>query len=277
MKTNFFYTLFITTIIITSCQKEEFTEKSINNRSSYNSSSRLADGTDFDTFGLLHNQILDEVAIRGNIVNLSRKDRFNLAVGIIIEAGIEEDSLPTWPTMNKTLGFVSSLKPKNAANKLIDVTSLTELERGIITDLYEFFEVVKNSDTLISIAYFSNQINIIESNIYNTLTVEYDVATNEVNNAGHLLVVCSIARYSYSYWINVALDENHPWHVRLDNGNSANLRCGFFCKIKAAIKYVLDDIGAGLSGSRNVPIVGALHPANAESTAYNAALGSVSG
>ncbi|HLU84347.1 MAG TPA: hypothetical protein VKZ45_02645 [Vicingaceae bacterium] len=289
MKKYYLLSIAISTItLFNSCEKEKLKElntvKTHVSNEVYNSSlSRLVERNDFEKFGLLHNSIIIEMGNNPNLPNLTRRERFELASSIILNKGLVNNQTITWGEMNHFMGLINGLNATNSVDKIIQNSSFTENERIALERIMGLLFDLKNAQFIPTPDEFSSSVYLIENEILEQYEVEYDATTNIVNNAGKLLVATSIARHSYNLWYDVAINENNPWHFRVVNGrndnngnNGNNQRCGFFCKIKNAIDFVIDDIRGALEGPRPDPTDG-LGGVNANATATNAAMYSVVG
>lgn len=70
-----------------------------------------------------------------------------------------------------------------------------------------------------TIAQFTAEIEALENDIISNHTVVYDPVSKTGNHAAVELGACSIAKNSYSYWMDVAINTLHAWHDLVVNQN----------------------------------------------------------
>ncbi len=255
-----------------SCAKEEMIDSISSQNDNVNENSsfqRISDGSIFNQFGVKHNFILDEMGARADISKTSKKERYDLCVEIIMEQNnVIPEEILSYGALNSAVGFGKGLNIQSGAKKIINRTYFTENEEHIIQDFLILMSEIENGETPLSIEEVNNKIGLIENNILNTLGANFDETTNKVDKGGHLMVACAVAKYSYAYWYNVAINVNHPWHSILVSGN--NQRCGFFCKIWKGIKQFGADLWAVLTEPK-------LDPTSPINSGINAGMAALNG
>lgn len=240
------------------------------NSNESSSTLRLSERNIFNQFGVAHNFILDEMGARVDVGQTSKKERYDLCVEIIMEQNnIIPEQILSYGELNAAVGFGKGLNTQSGAKKIIKRTYFTEDEEHIIQDFLILMSEIENASSPLSVEEVNGKITLIENRILNTIGANLDETTSMVDKGGHLMVACAVAKYSYSYWYNVATDVNHPWHSILASGDTQ--RCGFFCKIWNGIKQFGADLWAVLTEPKIDPTSPINSDINAGMASFNAA------
>lgn len=208
---------------------------------------------EFADYGLHHNLYLDYLATMPNFNTTSRESLLNHSSAY--SGPIFSGRSVQWEDHEENMNFVYTLieEPESLIDNLlstefIDSTEIelaTMLHSVLLGSLDETFESYQNVNQFVS------SVNTLENYIRSNYSVVYDSQNKTGNSAARFLAACSIAKSSYSYWLEAATSTSHPWHIRFNtrktyefNGqfnNTVSSR-SFFGKIARAIKVAASDV-----------------------------------
>ena len=173
----------------------------------------------YDYCGQIHNEILDYII--EETTNPSCNDIFTLT----------KEYLLNNYNMNST---VSLSEVGNGFDIITEIVTYSLLEKASFSQMFSS-EVVSNTfDSIASYAYtmistnklfspveYAGQLVVIENRIYED-RLNSGISADSVTDYDIALAALAIARYSYSYWYEVAADPDNPWNNASDNLKSHN-------------------------------------------------------
>jgi hypothetical protein len=253
-KTSTLLTLLI--LIVFSCNTDENTSQRISQENT------LKSLYDFDNYGISHNLAMDHIATMPNFNNASLQDIFYFA-DTYTDAYFNNPSCncDDWQTQQTHMAMLEGMinDMNNASNVLVNMNFIDPEDQPLTDMLFAIFDnaaSIENS-TYKSVAEFTAEIEAFENFVIANYPVIYDPTARTGNYAANVLGACSIAKNSYSYWVNVALDNSHPWNYRLTqmnfnrNGNITGTRQkGIFGDIFRGIGTAFVDVGGFLVGGK---------------------------
>ncbi len=204
--------LFFTICLFLACEKEI----KIKDQSSL---SVRADG--FEQLGMSHNMRLTAVAGMPNFQSASLREMFNYGRSSIPQQFItsSDTSLSAWSqhllAMQKSYYLVEN--GQSASTYLIANNYITSNIGPLVDSLAYILDNAANfeSQTYKSAVQFTSEIEQLENFIYKNYTCNYDQNTQIGNDVALVLGACSIAKYSYSYWMDAINNASHPWFNRM--------------------------------------------------------------
>ncbi|QHI36534.1 hypothetical protein IMCC3317_18970 [Kordia antarctica] len=227
-------------LIIFSCNLEENTSETTSQETNLKSIS------DFDGYGISHNLAMDHIATMPNFNTASLQDIFYFG-DTYSDAYFDNSTCncTDWQTHETELTMLEGMYDdlNNASNVLVNMNYIKPEDAPLTDMLFTIFDnaiSIENS-TYKSVAEFTAEIEAFENFIIANYPVIYDQTAGTGNYAANMLGACSIAKNSYSYWINATLDSSHPWNYRLLHMNSNNNRQGN--KIGMLQKNLFEDFG----------------------------------
>lgn len=96
-----------------------------------------------------------------------------------------------------------------------------------------------------SIDDFESRVNVLIGHILATEDYQYNHSTRKGNDVAKLLGALVLAKYTYSYWVTAALDQDNEWNQLLTSGLGGIYRvsaCDFCKKVWRAIKVAATDV-----------------------------------
>ena len=252
MKTTkvLFVAMLLSLAFMWSCQKEGAMTPDASGSSAKDTedsfSSKNPSVSEYEIFGIAHNEMMDYVAANADLSTYSAYQRYMIGKNFVY-SGLENEHESTWSEMESIQTLSDSLLDNynDAENILVDANAFSEdfvaPAAAIYSLLGSMLESADNS-IIVSPDQFSSMIQTIEDNILQNYEVEYDSDTKLGNEGAKLLGACTIARYSYMYWYNVAIDESNPWGNTFTDGNGERLK-NIWNAIKHAIKVAAADVG----------------------------------
>ncbi|MBC8755792.1 hypothetical protein H2O64_14035 [Kordia sp. YSTF-M3] len=244
-------------LIIFSCNTDENTSQRItpeNNLKTY---------SDFTGYGLAHNLAMDHIATMPNFNNASLQDIFYFA-DTYSDSYFNNPSCncDDWQTQQTHMTMIEGMLDdmNNASNTLVNMGFIDPEDIPLTDMLLTILDnaVSPENSTYKSVAEFTAEIEAFENFVINNYTVIHDLTTKTGNYAANILGACSIAKNSYSYWINATLDSSHPWNYRLIHMSYYNrgtnrigpIQKGFFGDLWRGIKRGGADVFGFLVGGK---------------------------
>ncbi len=243
-------------LIIFSCNTDENTSQRISQETN------LKSLYDFDNYGISHNLAMDHIATMPNFNNASLQDIFYFA-DTYSDSYFNNPSCncDDWQTqqihMTMLEGMLNDLN--NASNVLVNMNIIKPEDQPLTDMLFTIFDnaVSIENSTYKSVTEFTTEIEAFENFVIANYSILYDPTTRTGNYAANILGACSIAKNSYSYWVNATLNAAHPWNYRLTqvnlnrNGNITGMRQkGLFGDIVRGIGRAFVDVGGFLVGGK---------------------------
>ena len=222
-------TIIASTCIFFACSKEEE-----NNAKDGNKEKCMVqnEANPYDFVGKLHNEGLDYIFSKHGTIDLSDEQIHSSLVDFSNERFenfemISPDEFFEEISDNKSLAFKGLTTDYNPS--LFD----DELLNSIINEYYQTLRKVLDQDEAISPESFSKMIIDLENKILGT--GKYTIPTSleyEANDYDAVLVSLAIARYSFSYWYEIAFNDDNPFNkMFLDFCvNNTNKDCPAFWK-----------------------------------------------
>ncbi len=243
---------------ITSCSKEQTTDFTTQEYSSRKSVGVSNEKNPYDYCGRIHNEILDYII--SNNPHPTNLDIFNLSKEYL-QKHYDYSCNITFETVNNDYNATTDF----IINAFLDNTSFDSIFNSKI--------VAEALDTLVA---YSNSI--IESNTlpspvnYADYLIEQEkqilkkrqeagVSSNEVSEYDIALGTLAIARYSYSYWYNVANNPNHLWNhakTKTKKQDGDDPKPGFWKRLWDGFCDVVIDVAEVVVQVAATPIVDAI-------------------
>ncbi len=206
-------TIIASTCIFFACSKEE-NETVKNERNEKCMVQNEANPYDF--VGKLHNEGLDYIFSKHGNIDLSDEQIHSSLVDFSNERFvnfemISPDDFFEEISDNKSLAFKGLTTDYNSS--LFD----DELLNSIINEYYQTLRKILNQEEAISPESFSKMIidlenKILETDKYTIPASQEDEDEYETNDYDAVLVSLAIARYSFSYWYEIAFNEDNPFN-----------------------------------------------------------------
>jgi hypothetical protein len=194
-------------VALSSCSKDNIESNPATETTLYNSKTC---NSDYDKYGIRHNQYLNEISDYANLDNLNSFEIFQISTEIIYQ----EEQAPTWNEFSAQLSYLDLLSPNSSANETVNLLLndevITEDELPFINDLAKLIDITENQEY--TSFQFSEKLNVIENKIISHCDIQHCSESERGNYASKLLAAISIARHSYDYWYTAVNDETHPWH-----------------------------------------------------------------
>lgn len=116
-----------------------------------------------------------------------------------------------------------------------------------LDSLEQIFEeaIDQNNEAFMQISTFENRIDVLIEYIMEHEELVYDSDTKIGNSVAKLVGTLVIAKYSYAYWVNAALDPDNEWHELLAPGVGGIYRvsaCDFCRRAWRAIRVAAADV-----------------------------------
>jgi hypothetical protein len=261
MKTTSTLAIFLL-VLLFSCNVEE------NDTGKITSENNLKSLFDFDNYGTSHNLAMDYIATMPNFNNATLQDIYNFA-DTYTDAYFTNQSCncDDWQTQEMHMNMIETIleDTNNGSNILLNMNvinpqnvPLTDILLNILDNAASY-----ENNTYKSVSDFTSEIEQFENFVINNYVIDYDAANKTGNYAATILAACSIAKNSYSYWINATLDTSHPWNYRLKymstyNGGKSkttNLQKNIFGDIWRGIKRAGADVIGFLVGGKCGPVM----------------------
>lgn len=259
-KTSILLTLCM--LVLFSCVKDESTSETIDQENIVKSSNI------FNGYGISHNLAMDHIATMSNFNSASLEEIFHFA-DTYTDAYLDNScQCNDWQTHEMEMTMIEGMQEdmNNASSILVNMDIIAS-EDVPLTDM--LFTILDNaisyeSNSYKSIEEFTAEIESLENFIMSNYIVLYDPIEKTGNYAANMLGACSIAKNSYSYWINAILDSSHPWNYRLtqlntsnrNNTNSGMIQKDLLGDIWHGIKTVGADAIGFLVGGKCGPVLG---------------------
>ncbi|WP_298514389.1 hypothetical protein [uncultured Kordia sp.] len=215
---------------------------------------------DFDNYGISHNLAMDHIATMPNFNNATLEDIFYFA-DTYTDAYLNNScQCNDWQTHEMQMTMLEQMNEDmtTTSNILLSMNVITPQDVPLTDMLFTIFEnaISYENNSYKSIEQFTAEIEAFENFVMTNNAIVYDPNTKTGNYAANILGACSIAKSSYSYWVNATLDNSHPWNYRLTQLNAANrngnktgvIQKGLFGDIWRGIKRAGADAGGFLVG-----------------------------
>lgn len=201
-------------ITLFACQKKTEADKEISNPSLHlisitpavSHSQLVKGGINFNTFGISHNAYLNYVRGNSDFYGLTDQQRFEYGKsysGFTLSSDLENE---TWADFSLKLSTITTI-----VDTLFTISNMSDylLADSITTPLVASFydglsNVYKNSvvsGEMISPASFSSSVFALLS-LVDTNAIILDNTTGKCNDHAAIMMIASIAVYSYDYWYN---------------------------------------------------------------------------
>lgn len=228
-----------------SCKKQLVEDQNLTNKtqSSQNQMPTMfVAGFDFDLVGKAHNNYVDYVRSNPNYPNMSAKEVYDYGTGYN-DPIFGSQTHPPYSQALEDLNYTIGLSDNLIVNQVDPTSQLLQdslINQTMVPYLNELASIyIDAADTISHVPYspqqFTQMIGVLEQNIVNNLTIEYDANTQIGNEGAILLSMCSIAKYSYEYWYNDATSNN----------TASPMAFGFLKKIWNGIKVGAADAWGG--------------------------------
>jgi len=166
---------------------------------------------------------LDKVGKSGNVLEMTREDRYNKACEITGGECLSWEEF--MPTADRIYTICS--KDVNASNVISEITGLTDKEDLLLLDRLDsvidnLLVKVENGEE-VTPALYGEEMDKFVSYVYANYEVKIDEENDSSNFAGAVVAMCYVSKYSFSYWYESIFNETHPWYgflVSLDDNNN---------------------------------------------------------
>lgn len=225
--------------IIISCNKEKITKSELDIPNS--TSSLQSSFNELNYVGENHNALLDYVKDNLDLSQASKYDRY-------LEAKEFTQTMANWTEFQNQSATALNLSSQTGwGAQAVDQGYFPEELAPYLDSLEQIFEdaIDQNNDTFMEILTFENRINSLIDYIIEHEEYVYDSDTKTGNSVAKLVGALVLAKYSYAYWLNAALDEDNEWHDLLAPGVGGIYRvsaCNFCKKAWRAIKVAGADV-----------------------------------
>ncbi|HXS37726.1 MAG TPA: hypothetical protein VN721_13565 [Flavipsychrobacter sp.] len=215
----------------------------------------IVNGFNFDQFGISHNNYLDYVQQDPNFQTATSQQLFNYG------ATYNDTYFGSWASSGETYSYLQGAVTYSTG-LVTDIINGQNVSPQLITDSLADSISAPYWDTLASIFHdaldtpdhgfytpeeFIQKIQNLENQITSNLTVSIDPATMTGNDGAELLGACSIAKYSYSYWYNIATNPNPP------TTGWSSPQCSFIRNVWHAITVAATDTWAFVGDGNAYP------------------------
>lgn len=235
--------LFISSIII-SCEKDSEMINSNLTKSEKNNRNLVSDKSEsdpFEVYGTSHNNFLDFVALEENFDALSHEEIYIVGQQFSDE-NFTYDVSQSWSGFASSVEFTQNLITYGAgiSDTLIMHSLISSSEAVLVDSLVNIFESAVNhgTQTVISTSEFINRIESLEDFIDENYTIVYDESSRNGNFPAMILSMCSVAKSSYAYWMEVAINSNHAWYNRFENSLSGGMLTDIYSDGKKSYNVV---------------------------------------
>lgn len=201
-------------LLIFSCNFEEDISEKIPQETS------LKSLNGFEGYGVSHNLAMDHIATMPNFNSASLEDIFYFT-DTYTDSYMSNSSCQCndWQTHEIQMTMIEGMQEdmNNASNILVSMNMITPQDVPLTDMLFTILDNAASyeNSTYKSVEEFITEIEVFENFVMNNYTIVHDLTSKTGNYAANILGACSIAKNSYSYWINATLDSSHPWNYRL--------------------------------------------------------------
>ena len=205
-------------LMVVSCNRnDEYLVPSDRNNDDKHHSLIILD--EFEKYGISHNLYLDYTAGMSNFNTASRESIMSYSNGYS-DAHFTCQAV-LWEEHDAGMNYVYELieNPESLTNSLLTNNFIDSSEIIFVNMLHAILlgSIDEDNQVYQSLTSFRNSIATLENYIRNNYNIVYDDQSKSGNSAARFLAACSIAKYSYAYWISAATDTSHPWYTRLNN------------------------------------------------------------
>ncbi len=209
-------TVVLSIIVLFSCSKND--EISSNQDQTYEKPT-MQNPTPIYQYGVSHNLRMDFIANNPNFLNLTLEEIFNYGKNYSDEyftCSSETDYVSH--VERRELCFYLIENPSNTGNALYNLELIPVTIIGLVDSLSVILDNAMDYETGVykTSNEFTQEVENFESHIINHYDVVYDDIQKTGNEYAFLLCAASIAKNSYSYWMDAATNSNHLWSKRLD-------------------------------------------------------------
>ncbi|MDY0144283.1 MAG: hypothetical protein RBR97_20560 [Bacteroidales bacterium] len=209
----------ITTFFI-SCENEDSLINTPSTTQIEKSSSYHAYESFFIEIGQYHNSVLDYVAKNGDVSVLTREERFNLATKFTKSGN-------KWSEMEK-LGdeLLYIVENESSIVSILETPPFSKSALAYIDELNTCFDNAIYSARMgspLKPSDFNKSIDIIINKIYENEKVIVDTTQCFYNEFAMVVAGCYLAKATFEYWYNSAIDTNGLWYGYLDLYASSKL------------------------------------------------------
>lgn len=198
------------------------------------SQQRIANGFDFDQFGISHNNYLNFISSHSDSSD-TPEERYNTGKYYIDSYFGSFNSEMSWQDFEPTVTFTQNISNQILegtfdAHSLADEGYVSEAMAPFLNELAALF--TETADKELTPEEFTALIEQLESNIAQSQTITFDESNFQTNDGGAMLAMCAISKYSYQYWYD---------HVTNENPEGTALQRNIFGKAWRAIKIASVD------------------------------------
>lgn len=244
MNKVFLSSVFLTGILLISCEKENDNPVSSTGDITDNSKSISV----YDQVAISHNNAMDYVGNHPRFNDLTLHERYEYIQGYS-DSHYQFTNDTDWVAHNDRMrwGIEIANSPDSASIILIREGLIDPSVAGLVDSLFAIFVDAGDYDnkTYMTVANFKQRISGLEAHINANYTPVFDVVGDTANVPGMMLAACALAKGSYAYWHNAATDSRHPWNTNFSTFNYTNgdIPKGLFGKIWHGIKVAAVDVG----------------------------------
>lgn len=214
----------------------------------------VVDGFNFDQFGISHNSYLDYVQQAPNFLSLTAEERFNYGLTYNDSYFGSWQKQETWTYLQSALSYDNTIvnlmmNGNDISPTLIQDTLADSTTAPYLDSIAHIFHDAGDSThhPMYSVAAFTARIESLESQILANVNIQFDQSSKTGNDGAELLAVCAIAKYSYSYWYNIASNPNPP------TTGWSNPQFSLIGNVWGAIRRAATDVGAFLGDGAAYP------------------------
>ncbi len=174
---------------------------------------------------------MDYVANNGDVNQLTRKERFDLAQEFT-------GSIRRWLNAETTINqILQNIESFNSITNLLNTPPYSQNALNLIVELNNIIDYALDKafeDTPLTPIQYNITIDSLINFIDSSYNIVYCPRSNTGNEYTMIVISCYISKASYKYWYEVATDTTHPWYDYLDDNSKTNIFRRIWRGIKVA-------------------------------------------